>query len=608
MPRKRARVGTLEGEREAPSEPRTAATAREEAAAREVAAARDNAATTTSPAGSKLNGELDGGGRRADTLEHADNDRARDGPARAATEADGAAGAAADAPASAASPAAATPGDTPAPGPRLSRTLSNTTFVRPTSADAFFLSNTHRRNFASRKLGRDILRGTSGKRISERLGPLDLGALPRVAREAGQAGPPCAPARTAHSQAALALHCSPERLRMLTAQLLHGSHVVLHGVGDKQAVVRELVHSAARAHRGAGVLVPGATGRALNADRLLDAVEAALLVHRPLDPPLPAGAELPTSRVSRVAQRLRRIVRTVEHAAAQNDTTHPHRLFLGLLAFDSPLLHTTRLHTVVHALARCARVHVVAAVSHMHAPLLLDGASGGFAHGVSGNTEEAAPAPLAPLRGAGGGSAPGVRDVRASWVWHNASTYVPPVAEMLHSRGVTISSSASASLMLSGLAALRLPAAVDLAGGRLRAQANASRTSAAALEPISQTVAVQVLNTITTRARTLFAQLAYQQLDALGAEGGEYDARTTPRTGYSALVREALQQFTATSEEGVRQLLGEMVDHGLVVAARGNATVGSAHAIAPGDELSIPLGTEALQEVLDGLYTAETIA
>ena len=47
--------------------------------------------------------------------------------------------------------------------------FTHTSFLRSTSSDAWFLSNSHRRNFASLKLGRDILRGTSTKRILKTL-------------------------------------------------------------------------------------------------------------------------------------------------------------------------------------------------------------------------------------------------------------------------------------------------------------------------------------------------------------------------------------------------------------------------------------------------------
>lgn len=465
---------------------------------------------------------------------------------------------------------------------RPARAFEAMSFVRATSSDAYFLSNSHRRNFASRKLGRDLLRGTSGKKVSELLGPLDIAQLPRIALDASVDGEPLAPARTSHSRLALALHMRPERQAMLIAQLLSGFHLILYGVGDRLPVVRSIVQKAAKQHHGAAVLVQGAAGRALNVDRMLDAIESAVRVQTPAVPPCDAPSEPAMARLSRVAQRIRRITHLLEHAARHPPAEHPQRVFVGLVAFDHPLLHTSRLHTLLHALARCPYIHLVASVSHVHAGLVLDGASGAFSYGISSHAEERARR----------GSAP-ERDVRAPWLWHHCTTYIPPVTELLHSRGATMTSSTSASAQFSGLATLKLPAALDLAGRGAKVQAAPGTAPGA---PISEKAALQVLNTITARARSLFSQLALLQLAAADQHPSDEDG--VPRTPYATLVREAIQEFIASSDEGVKQLLGEMVDHGLVLVFRGPASIGSSHAIAAGDELCIPLGTSALESVL----------
>ncbi|PKI82663.1 Origin recognition complex subunit 2 [Malassezia vespertilionis] len=460
------------------------------------------------------------------------------------------------------------------------RAFEAMSFVRPTSSDAWFLSNSHRRNFASRKLGRDLLRGTSGTKISQVLGPLDISQLPRIAQASKQDGTPDPPARTLHSHLASQLHLRPDRIDMMLAQLLTGFNIMLYGIGDRMRVLHHLVESGAKKHAGAAVLVQGAAGRALNVDRLLDAIEKALRIHIPTIPPFRQSAEHAVVRLSRVLQRADRIAQFLEHTARHPRAEHPQRLFLALLAFDSPLYHTTRLHTLLHALARCPHIHIVASVSHVHAGLLLDGAAGAFSHGISGHAEH---------------YTAHARDVRAPWLWHNVTTFIPPISEMLHSRGATMTSSASLSSQLAGLATLRLPPALDLAARGARGRAPGT---SGPIPIISIAAALQVLNTITARARTLFAQLAVLQLGA--AEGAAPDAEpaNAPRTAYAELVRGALQEFTVSSDDGVKQLLGEMVDHGLVMAWRGTATVHSSHAIAAGDELSIPLRVAALEEVL----------
>ena len=117
------------------------------------------------------------------------------------------------------------------------------------------------------------------------------------------------------------------------------------------------------------------------------------------------------------------------------------------------------------------------------------------------------------------------------------------------------------------------------------------------MQRISLNAAVQVLNTLTARARSLFYELAQLQL-----RESDKDARSTPRIAYAALVRSAQRRFVASSDHGVKQLLGEMVDHSLVAVLRGAAAVTSSHAIAVGDELTIPLPRDQLRELLERVF------
>ncbi|WFD45074.1 Origin recognition complex subunit 2 [Malassezia psittaci] len=476
---------------------------------------------------------------------------------------------------------------------RPARAFEAMSFVRATSSDAYFLSNSHRRNFANRKLGRDLLRGTSGKKISELLHPLDIAQLPRIAQEAVSTGPPKLPARTVHSRLALDLHMRPDRYAMYVSQLLSGFHLIFYGVGDRSPIVGDLVQKAASQHTGAAVLIQGAAGRALNVDRVLDAIESSIHLSKAqaldLDPYCTFSRHQ-FVRMSRIAQRIARISQLLLHASNGKTSAHPKRLFLGLIAFDHPLMHTSRLHTLFHALARCPQVSICASVTHIHAGLLFDGTSGHFSQGLTSHAEECEANDLGILS---------ERDVRAPWLWHHCTTYIPPITEMLHSRGATMTSSTSASAQFSGLAALKLPAALDLAGRGAKMQ---STSGGIPSTPISEAAALQVLNTITARARTLFSQLALLQLASIDLHN-EQERGWSERIPYSALVREATREFTASSDEGVKQLLGEMVDHGLVLVFRGTLAISSSHAIAAGDELLIPLASMVIENLLAQIVT-----
>ncbi|WFD01148.1 Origin recognition complex subunit 2 [Malassezia yamatoensis] len=476
---------------------------------------------------------------------------------------------------------------------RPARAFEAMSFVRATSSDAYFLSNSHRRNFANRKLGRDLLRGTSGKKISELLHPLDIAQLPRIAQEALSPGSPKLPARTVHSRLALDLHMRPDRCAMYISQLLSGFHLIFYGVGDRSPIVGDVVQKAASQHTGAAVLIQGAAGRALNVDRVLDAIESAILLTKAQALDLDPHCSFPRHqfvRMSRIAQRIARIAQLLLYASKGKTSAHPKRLFLGLIAFDHPLMHTSRLHTLFHALARCPQVSICASVTHIHAGLLLDGTSGHFSQGLTSHAEEWKADDLGILS---------ERDVRAPWLWHHCTTYIPPITEMLHSRGATMTSSTSASAQFSGLATLKLPAALDLAG---RGAKMPSASGGIPATPISEAAALQVLNTITARARTLFSQLALLQLATIDLHN-EQEPGWSARIPYSALVREATREFTASSDEGVKQLLGEMVDHGLVLVFRGALAISSSHAIAAGDELLIPLTSMIIENLLAQIVT-----
>ena len=215
--------------------------------------------------------------------------------------------------------------------------FTHTSFLRSTSSDAWFLSNSHRRNFASLKLGRDILRGTSTKRISQVLGTLDVSTVPHLAHLAAHQTRTRAalPVCTAHSQRAHSLHLQPERIHMLVTQLLNGCHLMLYGVGDRTSIVRAVLEHTAQRHASAGVLIQGAAGRALTSDRIMDAIDRALRI----------STSAHTLREDRIVQRVQHLCHTLE-----TRTQGPRRLVLGLLAFDHAHFHsTTRMHlSLIH--------------------------------------------------------------------------------------------------------------------------------------------------------------------------------------------------------------------------------------------------------------------
>jgi origin recognition complex subunit 2 len=251
-----------------------------------------------------------------------------------------------------------------------------------------------------------------------------------------------------------------------------------------------------------------------------------------------ADEPLPSSGIEGQTQRLQAFF------SSENRKRAP--LFLVVHNIDAPSLRTHKAAACIAALASTPRIHVVASIDHINAPLLFP-LSDSLARKASG----------------AGGHA-------YAWLWHDLTTLAPYDVELAYAD----------------------PGAIAGAAGGTGRAAQAALRDAAAVA-MTETAAQHILASVTQRAKKLFALVARRQLEVMG-EAGEAAAREPRRAGipYDSLFVLARDQFVATSDGALRALLGEFKDHGLIVSTSSEEAGGK-------EMLHIPLRKERLAKVLE---------
>lgn len=223
-------------------------------------------------------------------------------------------------------------------------------------------------------------------------------------------------------------------------------------------------------------------------------------------------------------------------------------LYLVVHNIDSPPLRTQRAKSCLSLLALNPRIHVIASVDHIAAPLIWSQAE------CSARKEHQPSLTADPSRG-------------FSWLWHDLTTLKSYDFELAYADRSSI------------------------AGVRSKGHDVAAPSQRTA---ISEAAANHILAAVTQKAKKLFSLMAEKQLEAANEAG---DTLTTLADleqcaiPYDSLYNLARSEFLATSETALRALLGEFRDHNLVLASQG----------ASGEALWIPLRNDRLQSVLRSL-------
>ncbi|KAF6746122.1 origin recognition complex subunit 2-domain-containing protein [Ephemerocybe angulata] len=254
----------------------------------------------------------------------------------------------------------------------------------------------------------------------------------------------------------------------------------------------------------------------------------------------------------------------VEHLSS---ISTPH-IYIVIHSIDAAPLRTTRSKTVLSVLASTPRIHLIASIDHINAPLLWSSSELSARKPSSTSTTESAATAKS--------SIPSSSTRRGfSWLWHDLTTLEPYDVELsfVDRSSITGASSAARSRK------------ADLSG-------NAQNTTA-----MTETAANHILASVTVKAKKLFVLLGKRQLASIedGADGkatGGGNDLQQHGTAYDVLFSAARDEFVASNDTAFRSVLGEFRDHELIKSAPGPAGA---------EILWIPLRKERLASVLAGL-------
>ncbi|KAI6002246.1 origin recognition complex subunit 2-domain-containing protein [Pisolithus orientalis] len=226
----------------------------------------------------------------------------------------------------------------------------------------------------------------------------------------------------------------------------------------------------------------------------------------------------------------------------------------GVLSHSSSLplsaeqLRSQKIRNFLSLLALNPNVHLVASIDRLNAPLLWS------ASDVSSRKS--------PAHNPGDMKSSVLRRGYA-WLWHDLTTLSPYDFELTTGtrtarQGITAGGNAS--------------------GG-----------------PLSETAVAHVLAAVTAKAKKLFAFLAAKQLENIETAPAE-NATDLQQYGltYDTLFSAARAEFIATNDTTLRSLLGEFMDHGLILSVNQGGSGG-------GETLWIPLRKERIAKILQSV-------
>ena len=233
------------------------------------------------------------------------------------------------------------------------------------------------------------------------------------------------------------------------------------------------------------------------------------------------------------------------------ESTQRRRLYIVIHNIDAAPLRSVKAKSCLSLLALNPRIHIVASIDHINAPLLWSSSE------VSARKQEVPASGSVPSRG-------------FAWLWHDLTTLASYDFELAYADRSSISGAH---------------------GGGARRKNVISVQNAAAM---TETAALHILASVTQKAQKLFVLMGTKQLESI-EDAGDSASNDLQQfaIGYDFLFTTARDNFIASNDTALRSLLGEFRDHSLVVA--GQAASGG------GEVLWIPLRKERLANVMRSL-------
>jgi origin recognition complex subunit 2 len=328
----------------------------------------------------------------------------------------------------------------------------------------------------------------------------------------------------------------PAHFSRFCLELDEGFNLIFYGFGSKRALLNQFATQVC-SKRGHVVVVNGSQPKSSLKD-LFSTIE--------MIPDLQAVPLLTDSTESQIR-------RICEFFAPLNERPP---LYIFIHNIDSPVFRNAKAKSCLSALGSCPRIHLVASVDHVNAPLLWSSSEAS-----TRSREDAGFSTSLPMRG-------------FSWLWHDLTTFASYDHELAH---VDKSSFAGASLQQGGRRRRDLQVASVLGGGGA---------------PMTETAAQHILASVTQKAKRLFVLIATKQLAMMDADedavSGDFQRVSL---AYDTLFTSARDNFIATNDTALKSLLGEFKDHNLVVSSGSGM----------GEILWIPLRRERLEKVIKAL-------
>ncbi|KAF9482682.1 origin recognition complex subunit 2 [Pholiota conissans] len=318
------------------------------------------------------------------------------------------------------------------------------------------------------------------------------------------------------------------------SELNEGFNILCYGLGSKRRTLNQFAtsHCSKRGH----VVVVNGFQPEFTLKDMLNSIE---------DIPDMQDLELPSANTEKQARRI------YDFFANPKQKVH---LYIIVHNADAAPFRAPKSKSILSLLAHNPRIHVIASIDHINAPLLWSSSE------IFSRKPDGVQADATPSRG-------------FAWLWHDLTTLRPYDVELAFADRASLSGA-------------------HTGGARRKADALAAQNATA----MSETAASHILASVTQKAQKLFITLGTLQLENIkNADDGASTDLQQFGTTYDILFTIARENFYAHSEPAMRSLLGEFRDHNLIVSAP--ATTGS------GELLWIPLRKERLANVLKELQS-----
>lgn len=330
-------------------------------------------------------------------------------------------------------------------------------------------------------------------------------------------------------------------------ELDEGFNVICYGLGSKRRLLNQFATT--RCSKRGHVVVANGFQPDFAIKDLLNSIEDLPGIHE---------LDHPSTTPEKQARRIHEIFL---------DPSQQIHLYIVIHNIDSYPFRSPKSKAILALLAHNPRIHIIASIDHINAPLLWS-SSEMFARKPDQNNSSAPSAPSDAMPSHG-----------FAWVWHDLTTLASYDFELAFADRSSL-------------------AGAHTGGPRRKTDTLMAAQNATAM---SETAAAHILASVTQKAQKLFTLLGNSQLGAIeetgpaGAEDGTAATNDLQQFGmaYDVLFSAAREQFLATSDTALRALLGEFRDHNLIVSAP--ASLGG------GEILWIPMRKERLANVLRSL-------